>query len=90
MYHILYWTKNYHPNNNYSDNNCSFLFPKRIKLIRQVAECHADDGDDDVRDGWPPLEDLDEKFQTEVVDENIAYRYKQISDNLRSAAQGGT
>ena len=82
--------KNYYPNNNYSNNNTSFLFLKRIKLVRQVAECHADDGDDDVGDGRPPLEDLDEKFQTEVVDENIAYCYKQISDNLRSATQGGT
>ena len=90
MYHILYWTKNYHPNNNYSDNNFSFRFPERIKLVRQIAERHADDGDDDVRDGRPPLEYFDEEFQTEVVDENIAYCYKQISDNLRSATQGGT
>ena len=82
--------QNYYPNNNYFNNNCSFRLLERIKLIRQVAERHADDGDDDVRDGWPPLEYFDEKFQTEIVDENVTNGNEQISDNLRSTAQGGT
>ena len=64
----------------------SFLFPKRIKLVRQVAECHADDGDDDVGNGRPPLEYLDKKFQAEVVDEDVADSNEKIPDNLRSAA----
>ena len=61
----------YHPNNYYSNNNRSFGLPKRIKLVRQVAERHADDGDDDVRDGRPPLEDLDKELQAEVVDKDV-------------------
>ena len=90
MYPILYWTKNYYPNNNYSDNNCSFRFLKRIKLIHQITESHADDGDDDIGDGRPPLEHLNEKFQAEIINEYVADGNKQISDNLRSTAQGGT
>lgn len=66
-----------------------FLFPKRIKLVRQIAECYADDGDDDVGNGRPPLEHFDEEFQAEVVDENVAYGDEEIPDNLRPAAQGG-
>ena len=67
-----------------------FFFPKRIKLIRQIAERHADDGDDDVGNGRPPLEHLDEEFQAEVVDEDVANGDEEIPDNLRPAAQGGT
>lgn len=66
-----------------------FLFPKRIELIRQIAERHADDGDDDIGNGRPPLEHFDEEFQAEVVDENVAYGDEEIPDNLRPAAQGG-
>ena len=66
-----------------------FLFPKRIEFIRQIAECHAEDGDDDVGNGRPPLEHFDEEFQAEVVDENVAYGDEEIPDNLRPAAQGG-
>ena len=67
-----------------------FFFPKRIELIRQIAECHAEDGDDDVRNGRPPLEYLDKEFQAEVVDEDVAHSDEEIPHNLRSAAQGGT
>lgn len=67
-----------------------FLFPKRIEFIRQIAERHADDGDDDVWNGWPPLEHFDEELQAEVVDENVAYSDKEIPDNLCPTAQGGT
>ena len=56
----------------------SFLFLKRIKLIHQVAERHADDGDDDVGNGGPPVEHLDEEFQTEVIDEDVADGHKEI------------
>ena len=66
-----------------------FLFPKRIELIRQIAERYADDGDDDVGNGRPPLEHFDEEFQAEVVDENVAYGDEEIPDNLRPASQGG-
>ena len=66
-----------------------FLFPKRIELIRQVAECHAEDGDDDVGDGRPDVKHLNEEFQAEVVDEDVADGHKEISDNLRPALQCG-
>ena len=81
--------QNYYPNNNYSDNNCSFRLLKRIKLIHQVAESHADDGDEDACDGGPPMEHLDEEFQSGIVQENVARCYEQVPDNLRPAAQGG-
>ena len=68
----------------------SFLFPKRIKLISQVAERHADDGDDDIGNGRPPLEYLDKEFQAEIVDEDVADGHEKIPDNLRSTAQSGT
>ena len=67
-----------------------FFFPKRIKLIRQIAERHADDGDDDVGNGRPPLEHFDEKFQAKIVDEDVADSNEKIPDNLRSTAQGRT
>ena len=35
------------------------------------------------------MEHLDEEFQTEVIDKNIADSNKQISDNLGSASQSG-
>ena len=63
---------------------------ERIKLIRQVAERHTDNGDDDVGNGGPPLEDLNEEFQAEVVDEDVANGHKEISDNLCPTTQGGT
>ena len=66
-----------------------FFFPKRIKLIRQIAERHADDGDDDVGNGRPPLEHFDEEFQAEVVDEDVTDGHKEIPHNLCPAAQGG-
>ena len=59
------------------------LFPKRIELICQIAERHTDDGDDDVGDSWPPLEDLNKEFQAEVINKDVAYRHEKISDNLR-------
>ena len=62
-----------------------FHLPKRIKLVRQIAECHTDDGDDDVGKSRPPLEHLDEEFQAEVVDEDIADSNEKIPNNLRSA-----
>ena len=52
-----------------------------------MAERHADDGDDDVRDGGPPLEDFDKEFQAKIIDEDIADGNKKIPDNLRSATQ---
>ncbi len=67
-----------------------FLFPKRIKLIRQVAERHTDDGDDDVGNGRPPLEDLDEEFQAEIVDEDITNGDEKVPDNLCPTTQSGT
>ena len=63
----------------------SFCFPKRIKLVRQIAERHTDDGDDDIGNSRPPLEHLDEEFQAEVVDEDIADSNEKIPNNLRSA-----
>ena len=54
--------KKYYSDNNHSNNNCLFRFLKRIKLIRQIAERHTDDGDNDIGDGRPPLEDFDEEF----------------------------
>ena len=63
------------------------LFPKRIKLIHQVAERHADDGDDDVGNGGPPMEHLDKEFQAEIVDEDVADGHKEVPDNLRPAFQ---
>lgn len=65
------------------------LFPKRIKFIRQITECHADDGNDDVGDGRPPLEHLDEEFQAEIVDEDVADGHKKIPDNLCPTTQSG-
>ena len=61
------------------------LLAKGIKLIAEIAERHADDGDDDVGDGGPPLEDLNKEFQTEIIDEDIADGNKEIPDNLCSA-----
>ena len=52
-----------------------FFFPKRIKLVRQVAERHAEDGDDDVGDGRPNVQHLDEEFQTKIVNEDVDNRY---------------
>ena len=63
----------------------SFCFLERIKLIRQIAERHADNGDDDVGNSRPPLENFDEEFQAKVVDENITDSHKEISDYLRPA-----
>ena len=39
-----------------------FFFPKRIELIRQIAECHAEDGDDDIRYCRPNVKHLDKEF----------------------------
>ena len=64
-------------------------FLERIKLIRQRAECHADDRDDDVGDGGPPLENFYKELQTEIVNQDIANCYKEIPDNLSPAAQSG-
>jgi hypothetical protein len=61
------------------------LLAERIKLVAQITERHADDRDDDVGDGGPPLEDLNKKFQTEIIDEDIADGNKEIPDNLCSA-----
>ena len=47
------------------------FFPERIKLVRQIAERYADDGDDDIRNSRPPLEDFDEEFQAEIVDKDV-------------------
>lgn len=84
------WPKNDHSNNYYFNNNFLilrfFIFPKRIELVRQIAERHAEDGDDDVGDGRPPLEHFDEEFQAEVVDEYVAYCDEEIPDNLCPAA----
>lgn len=68
----------------------SFLLPKRIKLVRQVAECHADDGYDNVGNGRPPLEHFDKEFQAKIVDEDVADGHEEIPDNLRSTTQCGT
>ena len=65
------------------------MFPKRIELVRQIAKRHADDGDDDVRDGRPNVQHFDEELQTEVVNENIANSDKEIPDHLCSAFQCG-
>ena len=66
-----------------------FLFPKRIELVRQIAERHADDGDDDVGDGRPNVQHFDEEFQAEVVNENVDDSDKEIPDNLCPAFQRG-
>jgi hypothetical protein len=63
------------------------LFPKRIELVRQITEGHADDGDDDVGNGRPNVPHLYEEFQAEIVDEDIAYGHKEIPDYLRSTFQ---
>jgi hypothetical protein len=63
------------------------LFPKRIELIRQVAERHADDGYDDVGNGRPNVPHFHEEFQAEIVDEDIAYGHKKIPDYLCSTFQ---
>ena len=63
------------------------FFPKRIELVRQIAERHADDGDDDVGDGRPNVQHFDEEFQAEVVNENVDDSDKEIPDNLRPAFQ---
>ena len=65
------------------------LFLERIELVGQVAERHADDGDDDVGKRCPDAQHLDEKFQAEVVDEDIADGDKEIPDNLCLTAQCG-
>ena len=59
------------------------LFAERIKFITQITKRHADDGDDDVGDGRPPLENLNKEFQAEVINKDVAYRHEKISDNLR-------
>ena len=63
------------------------MFPKRIKLVRKLAERHADDRDDDVGNGRPDVPHLNEELQTEVVDEDIDYSYKEIPYNLRPTPQ---
>ena len=65
------------------------LFFERIKLIRQIAERHTNDGDDDVGNGRPPLENLNKKFQAEIVDEDVADGHKKIPDNLCPTTQSG-
>ena len=71
----------------------SFLFVlvsfEGEKLVAQIAERHADDWDDDVGDGRPPLEHFDEEFQAKIVDEDIANGDEEIPDNLRPATQSG-
>ena len=57
-----------------------------MEFIHQITKRHADDRDDDVGDGGPPLEDFDEKFQTEIIDQDIADSHKEISDNLCPAS----
>ena len=69
---------------------CLLLFLERIELVRQVAERHADDGDDDVGDRRPDVQHLDEELQAEVVDEDVDDGHKEIPDNLRPTLQGGT
>ncbi len=66
-----------------------FLFPKRIELVRQIAESHAEDGDDDVGDGRPDVQHLDEELQAKIVDEDVDNRHEEIPDNLRPALQCG-
>jgi hypothetical protein len=65
------------------------LFPKRIKLIRQIAERHANDGDDDVGNGRPNVPHFHEEFQAKVVDKNVSDSHKKIPDYLRPAFQRG-
>ena len=59
---------------------------KGVEFVAQIAECHANDGNDHIGDGRPPMEHLDEEFQAEIVDEEVYNGNKQIPDNLRSAA----
>ena len=66
-----------------------FLFPKRIEFIRQIAESHADDGDDDIGDGRPNVQHLDEELQAKVVNEDVDNRHQEIPDNLRPTFQCG-
>ena len=65
------------------------LFPKRIELIHQVAECHADDGDNNIGERCPDAQYFHEKLQTKIVDEDIAYGDEEISDHLCPAFQRG-
>ena len=67
-----------------------FFFPERIKLVRQIAERHADDGDDNVGDRGPNVQHLDKELQTEIVDEDVDDSHKKIPDNLRPTFQCGT
>ena len=64
-----------------------FTFFEWIELIGQVAEGHADDRDDDIGNGRPPMQNLNEEFETEIVDKEVHNSNHQVPDNLRSAAQ---
>ena len=61
---------------------CLLLFLERIELVRQIAERHADDGDDDVGNGGPDVQHLDEELQAGVIDEDIDDGHKEIPNNL--------
>ena len=65
------------------------LFSERIELVRQIAKRHANDRNDDIGDGRPPLEDFDKELQAEIVDKDIADSHKEIPDNLCPTTQGG-
>ena len=71
-------------------NSFRATFFERIEFISQVAESHADDGNDDVGNGGPEVQHLNEQFQTKIIDEDVADGDEQIPDNLCPAAQGGT
>jgi hypothetical protein len=65
------------------------VFSERIEFIGQVTECHADNRDDHIGDGRPPLEDLHKEFQAKIINENIAQCDHEITDDLGPSAQGG-
>ena len=65
------------------------MFLKRIKLVRQIAERHANDGNDDVGERCPYTQHLNKEFQTEIIQKNITDSHHQIPDHLRSAFQRG-
>jgi len=58
-------------------------------FIGQIAERHADDGDDHVGNGRPPLEHFHEEFEAEVIDQDVDHGNDEIADDLGSPTEGG-
>jgi len=61
-----------------------------IEFVGQVAESHANNGNDDIGNGRPDVQHLDKQFQAKIIDEDVDDGHEQIPDNLCPTTQSGT